>query len=94
MVGILNVDRLTLLGVVEGIGSDDLLTLDSMQQLPCFIHGGISFPVIAKQVCNTSIQKEASLDRRLGDEFAFGIMKFLAEYFSFQSDECFEFAYD
>ena len=59
------------LGVVEGIVSDDLLTLESMQQLPCFIHGGISFRVTVKQVCNTSIWKEASLDRRLGEEFAF-----------------------
>ena len=54
-----------------GILSVDWVTLDSMHQLPCFIHEGISFLVTAKQVCNTSIQKEASLDRRLGDEFAF-----------------------
>ena len=71
MVGILSVDWLTLLGVVEGIVSDDLLTPDSMQRLPCFVHSGISFLVTAKQVCNTSIWKEAPLDRRLGDEFAF-----------------------
>ena len=33
--------------------------------------GCISFPVTMKQVCNTSILKQASLESRLGEELAF-----------------------
>ena len=32
---------------------------------------GSSFPVTMKQVCNTSILKQASLESRLGEELAF-----------------------
>ena len=71
MFSLVSGDWLTLIRVMVGILSVDLLTLDSMQQLPCFIHDGISFLVTVKQVGNISIWIEASLDGRLGDEFAF-----------------------
>ena len=48
----------------------------------------ISFLVTMKQVCNTSILKQASLENRLGEELAFDDMKFLTEHLSFPSDEC------
>ena len=58
---------------MECIVSGDLLTLESMECLPCFFCGscGISFPVTAKQVCKLPILKDVSLESRLGEEFAF-----------------------
>ena len=66
-------DLLTLFGLMECIVTGDFLTLVSMECLPCFVCDscGSSFPVTVKQVCKTSILKDASLESRLGVEFAF-----------------------
>ena len=47
-------------GMFINAASGDLLTLEH------------SFPVTVKQVYKTSILKDASLESRLGEEFAFG----------------------
>ena len=58
---------------MECIVIGDILTHVSMECLPCFVcdHCGSSFPVTVKQVYKTSILKDASLESRLGEEFAF-----------------------